>query len=105
MLVRASPGSDEAEKALSMARQWSVEQARALLFFHGPGIEHARPENQSGFATLAGDGLALCVCRAGWQRLKCGEPPSPFQEGSLLQFWSAALAATDVRSFGAPHNG
>jgi hypothetical protein len=84
-----------------LARQWSIEHARALLFFHGPGLEHARPGNRSDFATLAGNDLTLCVCRAGWQRLKCGEPPPPFFEGSLVQFWDAALAAETMRSFGA----
>jgi len=101
MLIRARPGSEESERALRLARQWARDPRHALLFFHGPGLNHVLPEQRPGFSSLSGDGLDLSVCRAGWQRLKRGEPPAPFVEGSLLQFWDAVLSAEDVRSFGA----
>ncbi|HMA98181.1 MAG TPA: hypothetical protein VKO38_01860 [Wenzhouxiangella sp.] len=105
MLIRARPGSEASEQALRLARQWAGTPEPALLFFHGPGLGHVLPAQRFGFASLRGDGLSLSVCRAGWQRLKRGDVPEPFVEGSLLQFWDAVLSAEDVRSFGALGDG
>lgn len=101
MLVRARPGSPRADQAVALARRWASLSLPGLVFFHGPGLAHALPDGQSGFAALASDGLELVVCGAGWRRLDVGPVNLPFAEGSLLQFWNTALQAEAVRSFGA----
>lgn len=100
MLIRARPGSAEAAQALETAAQWARAPQSGLLFFHGPGLGQVASDGRSDFAVVAGSDWDLLVCRAGWRRLGKGPPPEPFAEGSLIQFWAAAAAAAEVRSFG-----
>ncbi|NDY96730.1 hypothetical protein [Wenzhouxiangella limi] len=105
MLIRSRSGTCAARQALELARRWAQAPASSLVFFQGPGLEHVVPGEVSEFAALAASGLDLRVCRSGWQRLEKGSLPAPFTAGSLVQFWSAALEAVEVESFGAGSNG
>ncbi|MEE4296531.1 MAG: hypothetical protein V2J20_07950 [Wenzhouxiangella sp.] len=101
MLVRAQPGSPQADQAFALAQRWDRQSRSGLVFFHGPGLAHGLSDRRSGFAALHSDRVELLVCRAGWRRLQAGPLDPPFAEGSLMQFWSKALRAEEVHSFGA----
>ncbi len=105
MLVRAKPGSAQADAAYALARRWESQAVSGLVFFHGPAVAHGAVDAGSGFASLQSDCLDLRVCSAGWRRLNAGSLDLPFAEGSLLQFWATALQANEVRSFGALSDG
>lgn len=100
VLMRAAPGSSAARRLLDeLQSQSGHECGGRLIFFHGPGVDHAVSGQAGRWRGLAG--TDLMVCSSAWQRRHAEPPPSGWHSGSLTHFWTAADRAEELRCFGA----
>lgn len=105
ILVRAAPGSLEAERARRTVRE-IVAAARhdIIVFFHGEAVAAAG----DGQAADWGGGdtprpVKLLVCQSAWKRRFDQAVAAGFEVSSLVQFWQLAIDAEEIYSFGARH--
>jgi hypothetical protein len=89
LLIRTPPGGpDDAFGAPPVAAALGPVGAEAVVFFHGPGVEHAFGEARAAWAPLADSGARLEVCSAAWQRRHDGALEPPFMLSTLVRFWN-----------------
>lgn len=107
LLIRARPGSDASRLAQARAEDWRGSDGSLLVFFHGPGVEHAADGPPSAeWRRLAGwHGVVLAVCSGSWARRYDDDPPAPFVLSSLVGFWNHAVDAREVACFGVGYAG